>query len=239
MHNFADVASPLTELTGKHAQFKWESTHQHAFDTLKHALTNPPILDYPKQQDTFVLTTDTSDTGLGAVLSTARGTVVEYASHTLTKTERNYSTTEKECLAIVWSTEASPCRCTFCHRDRPQTFGVARVEAIQPCTFTKARKMGLIVVWIRFFNCVQTGITEPACRCSLLETCHIDSHRYGSGQCSDSSCSEVRSSIQHHYSTDVTQEKPLFAGSSPEVIPSNLHTTSIHIILQSENSNNA
>ena len=105
VHNFADIASPLTELTGKHAQYKWENTHQHAFDKLKHALTNPPILDYPKQHDTFVLTTDASDMGLGAVLSTTRGTVVEYASRTLTKTERNYSTTEKECLAIVWATQ--------------------------------------------------------------------------------------------------------------------------------------
>jgi len=61
------------EPKGKHAQFKWESTHQHAFD----ALTNPPILDYPKRYDTFVLATDASDTGLGAVLSTARGTAVE------------------------------------------------------------------------------------------------------------------------------------------------------------------
>ena len=101
VHNFADIASPLTELTGKIAPFRWENTHQHAFDTLKHALTSPPILDYPKQHDTFVLTTDASDMGLGAVLSTARGTVVEYASHTLTKTERNNYTIEKECLAIV------------------------------------------------------------------------------------------------------------------------------------------
>ena len=64
-------------------------------DTLKHGLINPPILDYFIPHDTFVLTTDASDTGLGAVLSTARGTVVEYASRTLTKAERNYSTTEK------------------------------------------------------------------------------------------------------------------------------------------------
>ena len=104
MPNFADTAAPLTELTGKNVQFNWQPTHQQAFETLKQALINPPILDYPHHHDTFVLTTDASDTGLGAVLSITRGTVIEYASRTLTKAERSYSTTEKECLAIVWAT---------------------------------------------------------------------------------------------------------------------------------------
>ena len=99
------MAAPLTDLTGKNIRFKWESKHQHAFETLKKALMNPPILDYLQHKDTFVLTTDASDTGIGTVLSTIRGTVIEYASRTLTKAERSYSTTEKECLAIVWATQ--------------------------------------------------------------------------------------------------------------------------------------
>ena len=61
------------------------------------------MLDYPQRSDQFVLTTDASDVGTGAVLSTARGTVVEYASHTLSATERKYASIEKECLAIVWA----------------------------------------------------------------------------------------------------------------------------------------
>ena len=63
----------------------------------------PPLLDYPRRDDQFVLATDASDIGLGAVLSTNCGTVVEYASRTLNSAEVNYSTTEKECLAIVWA----------------------------------------------------------------------------------------------------------------------------------------
>ena len=70
---------------------------------MKQALLTQPLLDYPKRDDQFVLATDASEIGLGAILSTQRGTVVEYASRTLNKAEGNYSTTEKECLAIVWA----------------------------------------------------------------------------------------------------------------------------------------
>ena len=61
---------------------------------LKEALVSPQILDYPRKSDTFILTTNSSEIGLGAVLSTSRGTVVEYASQTLTATEKNYCTSE-------------------------------------------------------------------------------------------------------------------------------------------------
>ena len=101
--HFADIAHPLTALTSKTAQFVWESEQQAAFTALQHALLTPPLLDYPRKDDQFVLATDASDIGLGAVLSTNRGTVVEYASRTLNTAEVNYSTTEKECLAIVWA----------------------------------------------------------------------------------------------------------------------------------------
>jgi len=61
-------------------------------------------LDYPKRQDHFLLTTDTSDVGLGDVLSTSRQTVIEYASRALTAPEKKYTTSEKEYLAVVWAT---------------------------------------------------------------------------------------------------------------------------------------
>ena len=72
--SFADISAPLTPLTSNKVAFVWTQTHQQALATLKHALVSPPILDYSKQNNSFVLTTDASDVGLGAVLSTSRGT---------------------------------------------------------------------------------------------------------------------------------------------------------------------
>ena len=103
VHNFAEIASPLTKLTCDKVPYTWTTKHQQAFDALRHALISPPVLDYPKQSDQFVLTTDASDVSLGAILSTKRGTVVEFASRELSMAEKKYITTEKECLAIVWA----------------------------------------------------------------------------------------------------------------------------------------
>ena len=52
---------------------------------------SPPVLDYPRKHDHFTLTTDASDVGLGAVLSTPRNTVIEYASRALTPAEKKTS----------------------------------------------------------------------------------------------------------------------------------------------------
>ena len=103
IHNFAEIAASLTELTSSKLTFSWTEQRQQAFDILRKALISPPVLDYPTQNDQFVLTTDASDNGIGAILSTKRGTVVEYASRVLNSAEKKYTTTEKECLAIVWA----------------------------------------------------------------------------------------------------------------------------------------
>ena len=100
---FADIAAPLTCLTGNNATFRWDAEQQTAFKQLQQAMISPPLPDYLKFNDHFVLTTDVSEVGLGAVLSTRRGTTIEFASRVLSPTETKYSTTEKECLAIVWA----------------------------------------------------------------------------------------------------------------------------------------
>ena len=101
---FADISSPLNDLTSKKTAFTWTTKHQTAFETLCQSLMSPPILDYPQQPDHLTLTTDVSDVGLGAVLKTSRGTVIEFASRALISAEQKYTTSEKECLAIIWAT---------------------------------------------------------------------------------------------------------------------------------------
>ena len=101
--HFTDIAHPLTALTSKNAQFVWGDEQQAALTALEQVLLTPSLLDYPRRENQFVLATVVSDIGLGAVLSTNRGTVVEYASCILNTAKVNYSTTEKECLDIVWA----------------------------------------------------------------------------------------------------------------------------------------
>ena len=102
--NFSDIATPLNKLLEKQSKFIWDDECQISFNRLKDLLTNSPVLCYPSLDQDFILYTDASGNGLGAVLE-QEGRVVSYASRTLTKAERNYSTIEKECLALVFGTK--------------------------------------------------------------------------------------------------------------------------------------
>ena len=83
----------------------WEESQEMAFRTLKQRLLSQPILQYPDFSREFILTTDTSNDGAGAVLSQGqigKDLPIAYASRSFNKAERNYSTVEKELAAIVW-----------------------------------------------------------------------------------------------------------------------------------------
>lgn len=74
----------------------------------KNLLINEPILQYSDFEKSFNLTTDALNFAIGAILfqgEVGRDLPVAYASRTLNSAEQNYSTIEKELLAIVWATE--------------------------------------------------------------------------------------------------------------------------------------
>ena len=101
--SFATIAKPLHQLSEKAQKFVWDQPCQDAFVRLKHLLTEAPILTYPDPNVEFILDTDASGTGIGAVLSQVQeGTerVIAYYSRVLSKAERNYCVTRRELLAI-------------------------------------------------------------------------------------------------------------------------------------------
>ena len=105
--NFAKIATPLHQLTHKDVAFAWTQDCKEAFDTLKLKLTTAPVLAYPRFDSDFILETDASILGLGAVLSQvqddAKPHPISYASRALSNSEKNYAITELETLAVVWA----------------------------------------------------------------------------------------------------------------------------------------
>ena len=105
IQNFSSIAHPLTELLKQDKVFRWDEEQNKAFEKLKACLISDPILVYPDFKQEFYLATDASSTGLGAVLMQKRKTrmrVISYASRVMNDTEKRYSTTERECLALFW-----------------------------------------------------------------------------------------------------------------------------------------
>ena len=105
---YSQVAAPLYELTKKEVPFVWTAQCEDAFVALKRLLSEAPVLRLPDPNRPFVLMTDASDKQIGAVLlqtdpETGVLHAIEYMSHTLNVHQGNYSTVEKECLALVWA----------------------------------------------------------------------------------------------------------------------------------------
>ena len=105
IHKFADIVAPLHKLTQKGEIFEWNGQCSEAFGKLKGCLSSAPILAFPdfgKNASTFTVQTDASAIGLGAILE-QDNKVIAYASQALTKSEKNYSVIQRECLAIVYA----------------------------------------------------------------------------------------------------------------------------------------
>jgi hypothetical protein len=108
--NFSAIAAPLSDLTKKGLanKVRWTDAQEIAFLTLKKCLTSKPILKLPDVHGKFVLRTDASDRGVGAVLlqeEDGQTLPVAYASRKLLPREQVLSTIEKECLAVVWAVQ--------------------------------------------------------------------------------------------------------------------------------------
>lgn len=102
--DFSKISEPLYKLTSKNTKFTWNNDCQKSFASILRKLSSTPILAYPDYSKPFCLTTDASNVAVGAILSQnipGTGGVVAYFSRTLTKAEKNYSTFDKEALAIV------------------------------------------------------------------------------------------------------------------------------------------
>ena len=105
IQGYSKICSPLFNLLKKGTPFEWSSECENALETLKHALTSSPILAFPDMNKEFVLTCDASRSGLGYILGQVDGNnkerVIEFGGRALHGSEKNYSVSELECLAIV------------------------------------------------------------------------------------------------------------------------------------------
>ncbi|KAK7116867.1 hypothetical protein V1264_002473 [Littorina saxatilis] len=105
--NFAAITAPLSDMTRKGCpnRILWGPAQEKAYQTVRDLMSRDPVLRLPDTAKEFILRTDASDEGIGAMLMQEHGGKpfpVSYASKKLSGAEKNYSTMEKECLAIVW-----------------------------------------------------------------------------------------------------------------------------------------
>ena len=107
--NFAQLASPLTDLLKKNHTFKWSQLCQDAFQSLKKVLVSYPILKSPDFSQGFKLACDASDTAVGAVLLQEDQDTVDHPiaffSKKMNSAQSNYSTIEKELLSLILALE--------------------------------------------------------------------------------------------------------------------------------------
>ena len=103
--DFGTTAKPLQRLLEKNIAFEWTQQCQGAFDHLRKCLMTTPILAFPDHSRHFMLDTDASDTGIGAILSQVQDdggeAVIAYASRSLSRQEQRYCVTRRELLAVV------------------------------------------------------------------------------------------------------------------------------------------
>ncbi|GFY45977.1 retrovirus-related Pol polyprotein from transposon 17.6 [Trichonephila inaurata madagascariensis] len=107
---FSAIVAPLTDLlkgVNKTGKIVWNDKCNESFKMLKEKLSRKPVLHAPDFSKSFILQTDASDQGYGVVLTqkddNGKEHPILFLSKKFTATERKYSTTEKECAAILYA----------------------------------------------------------------------------------------------------------------------------------------
>jgi hypothetical protein len=106
INGFAILAIPLHDLVGTKGAWVWGEETERSFKALKQALLKATRLAYPDYTRPFEIHPEACDYGIGAALVQrvdAGERPIAFVTRLLTKTERNVSITEKECLALVWA----------------------------------------------------------------------------------------------------------------------------------------
>lgn len=102
---FSGIAAPLNLLLQKDVKFQWTDDCQESFNSLKEALTSPPVLAYPNFDREFILYTDASATAISYILGQkdehGRERVISYNGRSLRATEKQWGISERETLALV------------------------------------------------------------------------------------------------------------------------------------------
>ena len=108
MRYFSAIARPLCNFLAKDVPFAWSQACEDAFDKLKTTLVSSPIIRSPNWELSFEIMCDASDYVIGAILGERedkKAFVIYYDSKTLDSAQSNYTTTEKEFLAVVFALE--------------------------------------------------------------------------------------------------------------------------------------
>jgi hypothetical protein len=112
IQNFSALSKLLTQLTRKDVKFSWSEPQQTSFDALKEALMSVSVLAHPEFDKPFILICYASNYAISAILSQeheGKERPLSYASRVLNNHEINYSTTEKELLAVVFGVQTHRC----------------------------------------------------------------------------------------------------------------------------------
>lgn len=108
IQGYSSLVAPLTSLTSAKVPYRWTDECQAAFEGVKHALTHAPVLKLPELDKPFIVWSDASIHGTGAVLL-QDDRPVAYTSAKFKPAEYNYSTTDQECLGAIHALEEWRC----------------------------------------------------------------------------------------------------------------------------------